>query len=118
MLSDKHPQLVNELFVSDLKRSVDFYTSLGFILQRSEAHFAVLRWDDTFLFLDEKKDIPRNGSVTMNIRIIVPDADSYWNKIQEMGCAVFQSIDDRYYGLRDFIITDPDGFGLRFASFI
>jgi catechol 2,3-dioxygenase-like lactoylglutathione lyase family enzyme len=25
-------------------------------------------------------------------------------------------IADRYYGLRDFIIADPDGFGVRFAS--
>src|SRR5262245_65583591 len=23
---------------------------------------------------------------------------------------------DRYYGLRDFTIADPDGFGIRFAS--
>ena len=25
-------------------------------------------------------------------------------------------IADRYYGLRDFLIADPDGFGVRFAS--
>jgi hypothetical protein len=25
-------------------------------------------------------------------------------------------IGDRYYGLRDFTIRDPDGFGVRFAS--
>jgi hypothetical protein len=23
---------------------------------------------------------------------------------------------DRYYGLRDFAIADPDGFGVRFAT--
>jgi hypothetical protein len=26
------------------------------------------------------------------------------------------AIGDRYYGLRDFTIADPDGFGVRFAS--
>jgi hypothetical protein len=25
-------------------------------------------------------------------------------------------IADRYYGLRDFMIADPEGFGIRFAS--
>lgn len=27
-------------------------------------------------------------------------------------------IADRYYGLRDFLIADPDGFGVRFASIL
>jgi hypothetical protein len=25
-------------------------------------------------------------------------------------------VSDRYYGLRDFTIADPDGFGIRFAT--
>jgi len=25
---------------------------------------------------------------------------------------------DRYYGLRDFTLADPDGFGVRFASML
>jgi hypothetical protein len=35
-----------------------------------------------------------------------------------MGARVVSPIGDRYYGLRDFTIADPDGFGLRFASWL
>jgi hypothetical protein len=33
-----------------------------------------------------------------------------------IGARVVVPIADRYYGLRDFIVVDPDGFGVRFAS--
>jgi hypothetical protein len=33
-----------------------------------------------------------------------------------MGARVLAPIADRDYGLRDFTIADPDGFGIRFAT--
>jgi uncharacterized glyoxalase superfamily protein PhnB len=33
-----------------------------------------------------------------------------------MGARIIVPIADRYYGLRDFIIADPNGFGVRFAT--
>ena len=47
---------------------------------------------------------------------MVPNVDEYWNRIAGKGIKVFQPIEDRYYGLRDFTILDPDGFGLRFGT--
>jgi uncharacterized glyoxalase superfamily protein PhnB len=47
---------------------------------------------------------------------MVPNVDDYWTRANESGAQIIVSIDDRYYGLRDFIIADPDGFGIRFAS--
>lgn len=29
---------------------------------------------------------------------------------------VLAPISDRYYGLRDFTVADPDGFGIRFGT--
>lgn len=116
--SDKTPQLVNELFVSDLNRSIAFYTSLGFTLHRKDDHFAALHWDGSFLFLDERKDLQPDNNQRMNIRIMVPDTDIHWQKAQEAGIKIYQPIADRYYGLRDFTISDPDGFGIRFATII
>jgi uncharacterized glyoxalase superfamily protein PhnB len=46
---------------------------------------------------------------------MVPNVDDYWTRANEIGAQIIVSIDDRYYGLRDFIIADPDGFGIRFA---
>ena len=36
--------------------------------------------------------------------------------VNDMGASVMVPIGDRYYGLRDFTISNPDGFGIRFAS--
>jgi hypothetical protein len=36
----------------------------------------------------------------------------------KMGAQILSPIEDRYYGLRDFIIAGPDGLGLRFASWL
>ena len=33
-----------------------------------------------------------------------------------LGLSVVWPIGDRDYGLRDFVIADPDGYGVRFAS--
>lgn len=47
---------------------------------------------------------------------MVPNVDDYWKLVGEIGAPVVVPIADRYYGLRDFIIADPDGFGICFAS--
>jgi uncharacterized glyoxalase superfamily protein PhnB len=47
---------------------------------------------------------------------MVPNVDDYWKLVKEMRAQIVIPIADRYYGLRDFIISDPDGFGVRFAT--
>ena len=47
---------------------------------------------------------------------MVPNVDDYWQLVNAMGARILVPIADRYYGLRDFIFADPDGYGLRFAS--
>ena len=53
-----------------------------------------------------------------NIRVMVPNVDEKWRLAIESGGRIVVPIDDRYYGLRDFTIADPDGFGIRFASIL
>jgi uncharacterized glyoxalase superfamily protein PhnB len=47
---------------------------------------------------------------------MVPNVDHHWAKVKKMGIQVIKPIEDRYYGLRDFIIAGPDGLALRFAT--
>jgi uncharacterized glyoxalase superfamily protein PhnB len=49
---------------------------------------------------------------------MVSDVDECWKLANELGTRIVIPIADRYYGLRDFTIADPDGFGLRFASLL
>ena len=51
-----------------------------------------------------------------NVRIVVPDVDRLWVVVGRHGLVVERPIEDRAYGLRDFTVLDPDGFGLRFAT--
>jgi catechol 2,3-dioxygenase-like lactoylglutathione lyase family enzyme len=103
--------------VRDLEVSRAFYERLGFEVIRGSGGFLELAWEGHLIFLDERKDLPPPpDSPAANVRIMVPDVDRYWDLAREMGARVIAPIEDRYYGLRDFTVTDPDGFGLRFGS--
>ena len=112
-------QLVVEVIVRDLATSLAFYEALGFRVDRRDDDFAVLRWDQNRLFLDEKRDLPTlEGRSRANIRVIVPAVDIVWDRVQALGIPVERPIANRAYGLRAFTILDPDGFGLRFAQWL
>jgi catechol 2,3-dioxygenase-like lactoylglutathione lyase family enzyme len=110
-------QLVVEIFVRDARRSKSFYAQLGFELAEDRDTFVVLTWEGHALFLDERPDLPEPPSLPRaNVRVMVADVDAHWRRALSMGAAVLAPIADREYGLRDFTILDPDGFGIRFGS--
>jgi len=122
---DSTEQLVTEIVVKDIKRSVDFYRRLGFDLLRDGGDFVELTWEDHRLFLAELSAfrdahdaaLPTTPPFPLaNVRVMVPNVDEYWELVNEIGAQVIIPLADRYYGLRDFTIADPDGFGVRFAS--
>ena len=77
----------------------------------------MLRWEGCGLLLQVSDRLgERPARPAANLRILVPDVDERWRLVQQLGAPVFVPIADRDYGLRDFIVSDPDGFGIRFAS--
>ena len=110
--------LVTEIFVADIKVSRAFYEQLGFSATHNEETFAEMQFGGQKLFLSQRKDNPRPSQPAANVRIPVPDVDRYWKLAQDMKANVVTPIGDRFYKERDFLITDPDGFGLRFASLL
>lgn len=112
-------QLVVEVFVRDIERSLAFYQQLGFELRSRHGGYAVLTWDGHELFLDERPGLPPlDDALRVNVRIMVPDVDAYWERALRIGAQVAAPIEDRAYGLRDFTISDPDGCGLRFGTWL
>ena len=120
-------QLVTEILVRDIRRSTAFYRRLGFELLRDGGDFVELTWEDHRLFLAELSafpDVPKTPAPSpaafppANVRVMVPDVDRLWTLVNEVGATVVIPIGDRYYGLRDFTIADPDGFGVRFAGLL
>jgi len=119
-----------ELFVPDVEASVRFYTEkLGFELLRLErgtmegkeqATFAVVALERAaFLIAHERLEgglaLPPGGGA-IDIRIVVDDVDALYRRARDSGVAIVTDLAERPYGLRDFIIRDPDGFRLRIAS--
>lgn len=122
---DSTEQLVTEIVVKDIKRSTHFYRILGFELLRDGGDFVELTWEDHRLFLAEFSAFRQIDQVALplrptfpvaNVRVMVPNVDHYWKLANEIGAEVIVPIANRYYGLRDFTIADPDGFGVRFAT--
>ena len=112
-------QLITEIEVGDIGRATAFYRGLGFELIRESEDFVVLSWEDRYLFLSRHEDLPPPPELSRaNLRIMVADVDRRWEQVVTMGARIVHPIGDRAYGLRDFTFTDPDGFGLRFASLI
>ena len=120
-------QLVTEIVVRDIRRSTAFYRRLGFSLLRDAGNFVELTWEDHRLYLAEASAFHGIDRVEVaappqfpaaNIRVMVPDVDEKWRLAGEGGERIIVPIGDRYYGLRDFTIADPDGFGVRFASIL
>jgi len=124
---DSTEQLVTEILVTDIRRSTEFYRRLGFSLLRDGGDFVELTWEDHRLFLAESSAFREAGPgkppappafPAANVRVMVARVDDYWNLAIEMGARIVVPIADRYYGLRDFTIADPDGIGVRFASLL
>ncbi len=120
-------QLVTEILVRDIRRSTAFYRALGFALLRDGGDFVELGWETHRLFLAELSAFHEVTGVAQpeppafplaNVRVMTPDVDAHFRRAQELGARVVVPIADRYYGLRDFTIADPDGFGVRFASLL
>ena len=119
-----------ELFVPDVEASARFYTEkLGFELMRMErgstdggerATFAVVGLERAAFLIAHKSlegglAMPPGGG-NIDIRIVVEDVDSVYGRARDNGVDIVQDIAERDYGLRDFIVRDPNGFRLRFAS--
>jgi len=112
-------QLVVEVFARDINASKRFYQRLGFELVEDRGNFVTLAWEGHQFYLDARSGQPEVAPMPQaNMRIMVRNVDDYWRLAQELDAPVVAPIEDRGYGLRDFTILDPDGFGLRFGTWL
>jgi predicted enzyme related to lactoylglutathione lyase len=120
-----------ELFVSDRDRSVDFYTSvLGFEVQRLDEAHALLTCGQVTLGLGRQADLPETGDgpgftqqrlerdhgAGVEIVLETPDLDVLYERVRRSGYPLAAPMQDRPWGLRDFRVTDPDGYYLRITA--
>ena len=118
-----------ELFVPDVDAAVHFYQTLGFDLVRCEraagrATFAIVALGAAIVMLADQqhygpmggRDLDGPRGTGIDVRFVVADVDAMYSRCVAAGASVALDIGDRYYGLRDFIVRDVNGYRLRFAS--
>jgi catechol 2,3-dioxygenase-like lactoylglutathione lyase family enzyme len=119
-----------ELFVEDLDTSIGFYAGIGFAVERREHDYASLRWGDVVLGLAPTAKLPMSGAgpgftqerlaagrgAGVEIVLEVEDLDVALAAVRAAGHPLAAEPADRPWGLRDFRLTDPDGYYLRITT--
>jgi len=129
-------RLVPELLVSDIARSIAFYTDVcGFsiLYARDEERFAFLDRGGAQIMLEERGQDGVRAWITaplsypygrgMNLEVEVESAVSLHEACRNAGARIFLEIEEKWYrrdaiflGVRQFIVQDPDGYLLRFSE--
>ena len=128
------PALVPELLVSDVDQSVAFWCGLcGFSVRyaRPDEGFAYLTLGSAHLML-EQAGVGRNWVTApleaplgrgINFQISVPDCAVLATTLESAGVDLFMPLETRRYrvgdttvAVRQFLVTDPDGYLIRFQS--
>lgn len=117
-----------ELFVDDLERTISFYENvLALEVQRYESGYADLRDRGVAIGLGLLRELPpdhhlrRAGldvprDVGVELIVEVSDVDAAYNRARERirtWEAELEPITDGPWGLRDFRVTDLDGYYVR-----
>ena len=102
--------------VADVDLSVSFYTSvLGFVQSFSFGTYRGIKMGNSEIHITLPGDFqPRIGGGTAYV--ICDEVDSYYATIVGRGARPINEPGDRMYGLRDFVVLDPDGNQLTFGK--
>jgi lactoylglutathione lyase len=116
-----------ELFVKDLQRSVDFYKNvIQLELSSQNENSAMFKAENLNLLLTQEDVISNNHyfseiktsrkGMGVEIILVVPDVQSYYQRICEMQIELESELKQQEWGMTDFRLTDPDGYYLRITS--
>lgn len=123
----KFNSLIPELMVTNLQRSVKFYTHLlGFTIEYSRERFVFLSFQESQLMISEN-DAWNTGKLKfpfgrgINLQIEVKTISPLIQSLQRSKYPLFRDTQDNWYqqndkllGNREFLVQDPDGYLLRF----
>jgi hypothetical protein len=101
------------LEVVSVELTVEFFVhSLGFLCDFQSSEYGVVWRDNVALHFIRSNDIPRP------IRMFhwLVDVNAYYDELQRCGTEITVEIGDREYGIRDFSVTDINGFILVFGQ--
>lgn len=123
--------LIPEFSVSNIKASIDFYTSLGFsiVYERVQDKFCFLQLEDNQIMIEQINDNWNTAKLEypfgrgINISMSVKDIDKFYEEVKNKNIKIFMKlkvnkyvVNDVIYEDKEFLIQDPDGYLLRFNN--
>jgi catechol 2,3-dioxygenase-like lactoylglutathione lyase family enzyme len=122
-------EIVPSLAVADVARARAFYARLGFRvaaqlppsgspewLRLERGKVALFVWNEVLAPPQMFSAIVRARGAGNVVHIRVADADRLLREFQEQGVPVSRPTETLPEGIRQFTVTDPDGFVLEFAT--
>jgi catechol 2,3-dioxygenase-like lactoylglutathione lyase family enzyme len=95
----------------DLDRTAAFYAAAGFTDAERHDDYLLLHNDGVELHFT-RHDSTAAGTCLVQ----VTDAMKMWKQLRGLDVHGVGEIVDQHYGLREFVLTDPDGSRIRFGS--
>lgn len=99
------------LQVRTLQRTEAFYGRLGLAVTFRHPDYLIMRAGEVELHFGQE-DTPAAAACYID----VADAVRFWKRLHSSGAEGLGPVEDFDYGMREFVITDPDGNRLRVGS--
>lgn len=124
----KLTELAPMLAANDLAETIGFYEGIGFRCQGTfeadgqmvwcslerDGIRLMFTWDPPHTH-DDGSEHTHEPAMAGSLYFYTDDVDAIWDDLR-MNAEVEFDLDDRPYGMRDFAITDPNGYVLVFGS--
>ena len=127
----KFNKLIPELSVTNINKSKQFYTSIGFkiMYERIQDKFCFLELEGNQIMIQEENNVWNVGEMEypfgrgINISMTVKNVEKLYNNLKNQKIKIFQELEinnykvnEKIYEDKEFLIQDPDGYLLRFNS--
>lgn len=127
----KYNSLIPELTVSNIDKSIDFYTLLGFKVkyERKYDKFCFLQLEKNQLMIQEENNVWNTGKMEypygrgVNISMTVSDVQKMYDELKSKNVKFYLDLEVHEYRAgneifydKEFLIQDPDGYLLRFNN--
>jgi catechol 2,3-dioxygenase-like lactoylglutathione lyase family enzyme len=97
---------------ADLNRTVEFYRTLGMVDIKRYEGYLLMQAGPVELHFSSIGGMPTPGEAFIHVR----DAGMLWKQLKSQGASGLGPVEDQPYGLREFVVVDPDGNKIRVGS--
>jgi uncharacterized glyoxalase superfamily protein PhnB len=113
-------QVVPMIHVPDVRATVRWYQSIGFAVTNTfedegEMTFALLQYGNSELMLNCGGQPSAKDRREVDLYVRTDDVEGLYQRLKDH-VRVQQGLENTFYGTREFIVRDPNGFWLTFGQ--